>query len=367
MSKTGNRHFRGYLCSGLTFTALSLAATGHQAVAADMPEALQAEGGSYLNNLASANSVFNHRLHDRLGEPGYAEALHNGDDNVSSLWMRHVGGHERSTLGDGQSFTRSNRYVIQIGGDLAQWTRNNQDRWNLGVMAGYANVHSNTHSYHSEYNADGRVSGYSAGLYGTWFQNGADNTGAYVDTWVLYNWFDNSVTSNHQQREDYSSDGFTASLEGGYTFKAGEFSGSLGTLNTWYIQPQLQVTWMGVSDESCSRNDGTCFESGGDDNIQTRLGVRTYLNSHHKMDDGKQREFQPYLEVNWIHNTETYGVSNDGRSISRNDTENLAEVRAGLEAKLNNNLSLWSNAGVQFTGPRKYSDLQGMLGVKASF
>jgi autotransporter family porin len=360
MSKKGKRHFYGRYHAVLTVITLSITGLSLPAQATDIP------AGSYINNLASANRVFNHRLHDRLGEPGYINALHSGDENVSSLWMRHVGGHERSTLDNGQ-FTRSNRYVMQMGGDLAQWSSNGQDRWHLGVMGGYANVHSNTHSYHSDDRSDGRISGYSAGLYGTWFQNGADNTGPYVDLWLLYNWFDNSVTSSHNDREDYRADGLTASIEGGHTFKVGEFHGSLGTLNAWYIQPQVQVTWMGVNDKSHLRHDATRFETQGDDNIQTRLGVRTYINSHHKMDDGKHREFQPYLEVNWIHNTETYGVSSMGRSLSVNDTENLAEVRAGLEAKLNNHLSVWSNVGVQFVGPRKYSDMQGMLGVKASF
>lgn len=46
------------------------------------------------------------------------------------------------------------------------------------------------------YKSDGRISGYSAGLYATWYQNDANKTGAYVDSWALYNWFDNSVSSD---------------------------------------------------------------------------------------------------------------------------------------------------------------------------
>ncbi|WP_436408824.1 autotransporter outer membrane beta-barrel domain-containing protein [Escherichia coli] len=44
----------------------------------------------------------------------------------------------------------------------------------------------------------------------------------------------------------------------------------------------------------------------------------------------------------------------------------LAEVRTGVEAKVNNNLSLWGNVGVQL-GDKGYSDTQGMLGVKYSW
>lgn len=158
----------------------------------------------------------------------------------------------------------------------------------------------------------------------------------------------------------------TASVEGGYTFEAGTFSGSEGTLNTWYVQPQAQITWMGVKDSDHTRKDGTRIETEGDGNVQTRLGVKTYLNSHHQRDNGKQREFQPYIEANWINNSKVYAVKMNGQTVSRDGARNLGEVRTGVEAKVNNNLSLWGNVGVQL-GDKGYSDTQGMLGVKYSW
>lgn len=329
------------------------------------PDALRPEAGSYISNIATANTLFNHRLHDRLGEPHYTDALKE-DGLAASMWMRHVGGHERSVVGDGQLKTQSNRYVLQLGGDITQWSTDGTDRWHLGVMGGYANAHSNTRSDRAGYGSDGRINGYSAGLYGTWNQNEADKTGAYVDAWMMYNWFNNSVEADNRGSDSYSSKGLTASLEAGYTLKAGEFTGSQSTLNTWYIQPQAQVTRMGVKDNAHTRNDGTRIETQGDGNIQTRLGVRTYLNSHHKMDDSKQREFQPFVEVNWLHNTETFGVKMDGTTVSRDGARNLGEIRAGVEGKVNANLSIWGNVGVQ-AGDEGYSDTQGMLGVKYSW
>ncbi|HAM8971716.1 autotransporter outer membrane beta-barrel domain-containing protein [Escherichia coli] len=293
------------------------------------------------------------------------DSLHS-QGSASSMWMRHVGGHERSRAGDGQLNTQANRYVLQLGGDLAQWSSNAQDRWHLGVMAGYANQHSNTQSNRVGYKSDGRISGYSAGLYATWYQNDANKTGAYVDSWALYNWFDNSVSSDNRSADDYDSRGVTASVEGGYTFEAGTFSGSEETLNTWYVQPQAQITWMGVKDSDHTRKDGTRIETEGDGNVQTRLGVKTYLNSHHQRDDGKQREFQPYIEANWINNSKVYAVKMNGQTVGREGARNLGEVRTGVEAKVNNNLSLWGNVGVQL-GDKGYSDTQGMLGVKYSW
>ncbi|EPE8667539.1 autoinducer-2 kinase [Escherichia coli] len=329
------------------------------------PSVYRPEAGSYISNIAAANSLFSHRLHDRLGEPQYTDSLHS-QGSASSMWMRHVGGHERFRTGDGQLNTQANRYVLQLGGDLAQWSSNAQDRWHLGVMAGYANQHSNTQSNRVGYKSDGRISGYSAGLYATWYQNDANKTGAYVDSWALYNWFDNSVSSDNRSADDYDSRGVTASVEGGYTFEAGTFSGSEGTLNTWYVQPQVQITWMGVKDSDHTRKDGTRIETEGDGNVQTRLGVKTYLNSHHQRDDGKQREFQPYIEANWINNSKVYAVKMNGQTVSRDGARNLGEVRTGVEAKVNNNLSLWGNVGVQL-GDKGYSDTQGMLGVKYSW
>ncbi|WP_224504893.1 autotransporter outer membrane beta-barrel domain-containing protein, partial [Escherichia coli] len=331
----------------------------------ESPSVYRPEAGSYISNIAAANSLFSHRLHDRLGEPQYTDSLHS-QGSASSMWMRHVGGHERSRAGDGQLNTQANRYVLQLGGDLAKWSSNAQDRWHLGVMAGYANQHSNTQSNRVGYKSDGRISGYSAGLYATWYQNDANKTGAYVDSWALYNWFDNSVSSDNRSADDYDSRGVTASVEGGYTFEAGTFSGSEGTLNTWYVQPQAQITWMGVKDSDHTRKDGTRIETEGDGNVQTRLGVKTYLNSHHQRDDGKQREFQPYIEANWINNSKVYAVKMNGQTVGREGARNLGEVRTGVEAKVNNNLSLWGNVGVQL-GDKGYSDTQGMLGVKYSW
>lgn len=61
-----------------------------------------------------------------------------------------------------------------------------------------------------------------------------------------------------------------------------------------------------------------------------------------------------------------YAVKMNGQTVSRDGARNLGEVRTGVEAKVNNNLSLWGNVGVQL-GDKGYSDTQGMLGVKYSW
>ncbi|CAI1196705.1 Outer membrane protein IcsA autotransporter precursor [Serratia quinivorans] len=326
---------------------------------------IRPESASYTANLATANSMFITRLHDRLGETQYTDAL-TGEQKVTSMWLRQVGGHNGWTDSSGQLDTQSNRYVTQLGGDIAQWSPDGLQRWHLGVMAGYGNNSSNTDSNSTGYHSKGSVDGYSAGLYATWYQNNESKQGAYLDSWAQYSWFNNSVDGQDIQGESYKSSGITASLEMGYTHKLGEFAGSQGSLNEWFIQPQAQAIWMGVRADDHRESNGTRVSGEGDGNLQTRLGVRTYLKGHSKVDDGKDRTFQPFVEVNWIHNTQSFGTRMDGMSEYQSGTRNIGEVKTGVEGQISPRLNLWGDVGVQ-VGDKGYSDASAMVGVKYNF
>ncbi len=326
---------------------------------------LRPEAGTYTANMAAANTMFVTRLHERLGQMQYTDVM-TGETKNTSMWMRHEGGHNRWRDGTGQLKTQGNRYVVQLGGDIAQWGRGETDRWHLGVMAGYGNDHNNTDSVRTGYRSKGSVNGYSTGLYATWFANDETHNGAYLDTWAQYGWFDNHVKGDGLPGESWKSKGLTASLETGYTWKAGEFSGSHGSLNEWYIQPQAQIVWMGVKADEHSENNGTRVESTGDNNVRTRLGVKTWIKGHNKMDDGKSREFSPFVEVNWLHNTRDFGTRMNGVTVHQDGARNIGEVKTGVEGQINTHLNLWGNVGVQI-GDKGYNDTSAMLGLKYTF
>ena len=323
------------------------------------------EAASYIGNLAAANTLFNTRLHDRLGETQYIDAL-TGEKKVTSLWLRQVGRHNNWRDSSGQLKTQSNSYVAQLGGDVAQWSTDGLNRGHLGLMTGYANSHSQTHSSVTGYDSKGSISGYSAGVYGTWFANDADKSGLYVDSWLQYSWFNNHVNGGGLARESYKSKGLTASLETGYTLKMGEFTGSKGTLNEWFIQPQAQATWMGVEADKHREDNGTRVSSEGDGNVQTRLGMRAYLKSHHAMDEGKGRTFEPFIEANWLHNTHAFSTKMDDVRINQAGAHNIGEVKVGVEGQINSRLNLWGNVGTQ-VGDKGYNDSTAMIGVKYNF
>ncbi|PNM27325.1 hypothetical protein A6J66_000665 [Yersinia enterocolitica] len=319
------------------------------------------EASGYIANLAAANTLFATRLHDRLGETQYIDAL-TGEQKVTSLWLRNEGGHNRFRDSRDQLGTQSNRYVMQLGGDIAQWTTD-QSRFHLGVMGGYGNSQSKTDSRVTGYRADASVDGYSLGMYGTWQANDADQTGLYVDGWAQYSWFDNSVSGQGLASEHYQSKGVTASVESGYTLKVGENAAKNAKV---FIQPQAQVTWMGVKADEHKEANGTNVSGKGDGNIQTRLGVKAFMNGSSAQDKGKDRVFQPFIEANWVHNTEDFGTQMDGVTVTQAGAGNIAELKTGVEGQLNKRVNLWGNVSQQI-GDKGYSDTAVMLGVKVNF
>ncbi|PKA29249.1 hypothetical protein CWR41_04670 [Cedecea lapagei] len=323
------------------------------------------EAGSYITNMAAANTLCTTRLHDRLGETQYTDAV-TGEQRVTSLWLRQVGTHNRWRSDVGSLKTTSNQYVVMLGGDVAQWSSSGLDRGHLGLMAGYGNNKSNTRSGVTGYSSKGQLSGYSVGVYGTWYANDAEKTGLYLDTWSQYNWFRNTVNGEGLSEEKYDSQGATVSLESGYTWQIGEYYTREQNLNTVYIQPKAQITWMGVKANDHTEKNGTQVRSDGDGNIQTRLGTRVFLKGHSRLDNGKQREFEPFLETNWLHNTRSFSTTMNGVRLSQEGARNIGELKAGVEGQLSRNVTAWGNVGHQ-VGNKGYSNTEAMLGVKYSW
>ncbi|WP_320407088.1 autotransporter outer membrane beta-barrel domain-containing protein [Yersinia proxima] len=326
------------------------------------PQLERPEAGGYAANLSAANNLFVTTLHDRLGETQYIDAL-TGEKKVTSMWMRNEGGHTQSHDSYGQLGTQANRYVLQLGGDIAQWSNDGQDRLHLGIMVGYGNSQSKTESHLSGYSADAAVDGYSTGVYGTWYANETDKSGLYVDSWAQYSWFNNTVDGQDLNSEEYKSKGVTASIESGYTFKIGENSAKNAT---YFIQPKAQAIWMGVKADDHKETNGTNVSGEGDGNIQTRLGIRAFMNGYSDQDKGKDRVFQPFVEANWIHNTKDFGTIMDTVTVNQAGTANIAELKVGVEGQINKKLNIWGNVGQQ-VGSKSYSDTNVMLGVKYNF
>lgn len=301
---------------------------------------LRPEAGSYVANLAAANTLFVMRLNDRAGETRYIDPV-TEQERSSRLWLRQIGGHNAWRDSNGQLRTTSHRYVSQLGGDLLTGGFTDSDSWRLGVMAGYARDYNSTHSSVSDYRSKGSVRGYSAGLYATWFADDISKKGAYIDAWAQYSWFKNSVKGDELAYESYSAKGATVSLEAGYGFALNKFFGLEAAKYTWIFQPQAQAIWMGVDHNAHTEANGSRIENDANNNIQTRLGFRTFIRTQEKNSGPHGDDFEPFVEMNWIHNSKDFAVSMNGVKVEQDGASNLGEIKLGVNGNLNPAASVW--------------------------
>ncbi|WP_267236136.1 autotransporter YcgH, partial [Escherichia coli] len=326
---------------------------------------LRPEAGSYVANLAAANTLFVMRLNDRAGETRYIDPV-TEQERSSRLWLRQVGGHNAWRDSNGQLRTTSHRYVSQLGADLLTGGFTDSDSWRLGVMAGYARDYNSTHSSVSDYRSKGSVRGYSAGLYATWFADDISKKGAYIDAWAQYSWFKNSVKGDELAYESYSAKGATVSLEAGYGFALNKSFGLEAAKYTWIFQPQAQAIWMGVDHNAHTEANGSRIENDANNNIQTRLGFRTFIRTQEKNSGPHGDDFEPFVEMNWIHNSKDFAVSMNGVKVEQDGARNLGEIKLGVNGNLNSAASVWGNVGVQL-GDNGYNDTAMMVGLKYKF
>lgn len=323
------------------------------------------EAASYAANLQAANSLFTLSMHDRAGETRYKDPA-TGETRTTSMWMRNEGARGKSSMSDGQNKTSTNSYVLQLGGDVLQLSSGSMGKFNLGVMGGYANAKGQTHNSLEGYSARNSLSGYSAGLYGTWYANAKEKGGLYADSWLQYSWFNNQVDGQDIAQEKYVSRGLTASLETGYDWQLSRWTTAGGINNSLWLQPHAQAIWMGVKADDHRESNGSLVQGLGNDNLQTKVGLRAYLNGKSALDRHTDRLFQPYVEANWVHNTDQYGVRIDGVDDHIKGARNAAELKTGVEAKLSESLSIHGGIAGQ-VGTSSYTDISASLGGKLRF
>lgn len=321
------------------------------------------EIGTYINNLAMANSMFNLRLHDRIGQTNYVDAL-TGEQKVTSMWLRQVGGHSEFRSGQGQLQSKNNRAFTQLGGDITQWSTNGTNRFNIGLMAGYGYSRGTTTSAVNT-QSRGTAEGYSAGIYGTWYADNATKTGLYVDVWSMFNHLKNDVKGDDFADDKYDSHGVVSSIETGYAFHLGDRLVD-GKSVSYYMQPTLQVTHMGVKADDHEDKQGNWVQSVGNNNIQTRVGLRWYSQRLDAIAKGTGSDADMFFEVNWLHNNKQFGVKYGDDLVLEDSAKNIGEVKIGMTKMMSKNFNIWTNIAQQF-GQNGFKDTQAVIGVKYSY
>ena len=324
--------------------------------------AVRPEMGSFATNLYAANTMFAMKLSDRLGETAFSDAL-KSDKNSGNVWIRTAGGHTRHGMADGQNTTRGNWGLVQMGGNLVSWPTSGSHRLHVGLMAGYAHESAKTGSSVVNYQSKGKVSGFSGGLYATWMNSNATGDGPYVDAWLQYQRFKNTVTSSdYDVDETYHSKGFTGSIEAGYTFDVKDWQNG-AVSNAARLRLEGQVIRMGVRANNVTDSTGTVIEGTGAGNVRTRIGLTAF---HLFTNDTRGTAVKPYLTLNWIHDTKRFGSEFDGVKNTIDGSRNVGEVKLVVEGKLRKNVSLWGSVGYQ-GGTDGFRNVEALLGAKILF
>ncbi len=316
------------------------------------------EVGAYLGNQMAAVAMFRHTLHDRLGEVDYLERQRGIDEGRhAASWVRVTGNLTDSEAAMGQLDLRTTTGMAQAGFELGRWT-DGDSRLLLGVMAGAGMAHTTSRSLAGDYDAKGDVTGYSVGLYGTWYQSAADARGLYIDTWVQHGWYDNTVKGEQLASESYNSRALSASLEAGYAFELAR-----GERRAYFFEPQAQVIYTDYSANAHREANGTVVTPDDAGGFLTRLGARIY-NRQLTMEAGPR--VQPFLEFNWWHAMEDNSVAFNGYSVAQDMPRNTYEVKLGAEAELDDRWTMWGHAGLRL-GANEFRDVDLLLGAKYSW
>ncbi|EJJ2070095.1 fibronectin-binding autotransporter adhesin ShdA [Salmonella enterica] len=315
----------------------------------DVAPQYRADIGAYMGNQWMARNLQMQTLYDREGSQ-----YRNAD---GSVWARFKAGKAESEAVSGNIDMDSNYSQFQLGGDILAWG-NGQQSVTVGVMASYINADTdstgNRGADGSQFTSSGNVDGYNLGVYATWFADAQTHSGAYVDSWYQYGFYNNSVESGDAGSESYDSTANAVSLETGYRYDI-----ALSNGNTVSLTPQAQVVWQNYSVDSVKDNYGTRIDGQDGDSWTTRLGLRV----DGKLYKGSRTVIQPFAEANWLHTSDDVSVSFDDATVKQDLPANRAELKVGLQADIDKQWSVRAQVAGQ-TGSNDFGDLNGSLNLR---
>ncbi|EKO0250230.1 fibronectin-binding autotransporter adhesin ShdA [Salmonella enterica] len=315
----------------------------------DVAPQYRADIGAYMGNQWMARNLQMQTLYDREGSQ-----YRNVD---GSVWARFKAGKAESEAVSGNIDMDSNYSQFQLGGDILAWG-NGQQSVTVGVMASYINADTdstgNRGADGSQFTSSGNVDGYNLGVYATWFADAQTHSGAYVDSWYQYGFYNNSVESGDAGSESYDSTANAVSLETGYRYDI-----ALSNGNTVSLTPQAQVVWQNYSADSVKDNYGTRIDGQDGDSWTTRLGLRV----DGKLYKGSRTVIQPFAEANWLHTSDDVSVSFDDATVKQDLPANRAELKVGLQADIDKQWSVRAQVAGQ-TGSNDFGDLNGSLNLR---
>ncbi|PHP88989.1 autotransporter outer membrane beta-barrel domain-containing protein [Burkholderia sp. AU18528] len=313
------------------------------------------EPDAYLANADAASTMAVHTLHQRNDRSLRTEAAGPLD---GAVWLR-AEGNTTSMSGNGRSVSGNGR-LIHAGADLLRFDDGRGGSFRIGAMGMYGSQTSwSTRPLwnaieHRVMNATARgsVSGYNAGVYGTWYGSRDILTGPYVDAWFMYGAYANSVGGS-LAADSYRSRTVTGSIETGYSFGFYERGDT-----RFFVEPEAQLVVSDYRAEAHGTAGGRLDGQGATD-VLTRLGVRVHGVT--AMPNG--RELRPFVEANWWHGPGSRTLTLDRNAFSFDVPRDRVAVRFGATGQVSRQFSISASLGVE-GNLSDYSVVTGQLSAK---
>ncbi|WP_392565362.1 autotransporter outer membrane beta-barrel domain-containing protein [Utexia brackfieldae] len=308
--------------------------------------------GAYLANQTAAVQMFQQTFVDRL----LSSDSQNSDASSSLFWLKTKMNYTNYDSIHRGLYNRTRTYTMQIGGDLNVLALENGGNVHFGIMGGYGDFKDTSKSDSTGTQTEGKIDGYSVGVYGTYFANLDMNLGLYVDVWSQMGWYRNQITGEAQlETQKYNSTVWSNAVEVGY----GIPFASTGDYQ-WLVTPQVQLTYnLYNADDQQDKNQ--LFVSNHDANgLDTRLGVRFHARGI------SQSIIEPFLETNWLNTTAKNRLDFNGSTYEDGFARSRFETKVGLQGNITTQWSIAAQVAGQW-GHNSYNSYQGQLNLSYKF
>ncbi|WP_244099588.1 autotransporter outer membrane beta-barrel domain-containing protein [Burkholderia pyrrocinia] len=315
------------------------------------------EPDAYLANADAAATMAIHTLHQREDSSLRAtEAAPRALDGA--VWLRAEG--QFMSMSGGTRSVSGNGRLIHAGADLFRFDDGRGGSVRIGAMGLYGSqtnwstrpLWNPIEQRMTNATARGSVSGYNAGLYGTWYGNRDILSGPYVDAWVMYGAYANHVGGS-LAGDSYRSRTVTGSLEAGHSFL---FHRSGDT--RFFVEPEAQLV---VTDYRAAAHaaPGGRLDTQRSTDVLTRVGVRVHGVT--AMSSG--RELRPFIEANWWHGPGSRSLALDGNAFSFSVPRDRVALRIGATGQIARRFAVSASIGVE-GNLSDYSVVKGQLAAK---
>lgn len=236
--------------------------------------------------------------------------------------------------------------TLQIGADTSFDAGNGLIQF--GLMAAYGKIETESQNTITRSIGNGKVTGYSVGIYGTWYANKDSMFSPYIDTYITHGWYDNEVSTSGNATAEYDSNATSVTIQAGYPIMFGSV----------VLEPQGQATYVYYRSKNYDDYSFSYTRNELNGNIIGRIGTYLY--------GASESRFKPYTVVNiWYDDTNSIVKYNDV-TISSDKKGTTFEAKIGFQAQATPDLTFWGEVGIR-RGKNNFKDFGGSVGLKYRF